>query len=95
MILDGKTVDIERLALSNGCFELADRFVIESDWHTGSDEQRDIAKKCMQIARHLAELARNVLGGTNPGDIARVNGYIEAGDILLQELMNRRWDVTA
>jgi hypothetical protein len=81
---------VDRVALSNALFEIAESFVQEATLWPLMPSARD---EFNRTARKLAEIARGVLGGY--ADFAKAEAFHDAGLIQLGRAMAARRFVTA
>ncbi|PCE13998.1 hypothetical protein AUC47_04945 [Microbacterium sp. SZ1] len=76
---------IDRVALSNSLYELAESFALEATlWTVGSPMRAELERS----ARLLAELARHVLTGR--ADHAKAEAFLDGGQTRLAEAQSIR-----
>lgn len=78
-------VDTDRVALSLGLFDLADRFVFEAAFFDQTTP--DQAALCLNIAQRLSDHARLVL---SHGDMIKAQAYFDAGVLLIDDMQEAR-----
>ena len=78
IIHDGRVTLTDRVALSNGLYEVAESMILEAELWT---ESQYMPADLRRQARKLGEIARHVLTGT--ADFAKAEAFNEAGRLIL------------
>lgn len=79
----GTVTQVDRIALSNLIYELADSFIEEAK-HWRPSNRRELER----TARVLAELARGTVSGA--ADFQRAEAFADAGVVLMAETVAQR-----
>lgn len=80
---DGPT-DVDRIALSNSLYELAESFALEATLWTSTDA----VNECSRSARLLNEIARGLLNGS--ANYAKAEAFHDAAQVILAHVIGCR-----
>lgn len=75
---------VDRIALSNHLYELAESFALEATLWTSTDAQLN----CARSGRQLAEVARHVVAGR--ADMAKAQAFADAATMIYRSVVGSR-----
>lgn len=76
--------NVDRIALSNQLYELAESFALEATLWSSDDARLN----CARSGRQLAEVARNVVAGR--ADMAKAQAFADAATMIYRSVVGSR-----